>query len=90
MTIKNLAGRDVGTIEQLLMEPETGSIAYAVLSFEDKERRTHTVFYALPWDTVHVNPVQHTLVADVDKKMFTKNRDVARERLGSNSSDRSF
>jgi len=90
MTIKNLAGRDVGTIEQLLMEPETGSIAYAVLSFEDKERRTHTVFYALPWDTVQVNPVQHTFVADVDKKMFTKNRDVSRERLGSNSSNRSF
>jgi hypothetical protein len=37
-----------------------------------------------------VNPVQHTFVADVDKKMFTKNRDVSRERLGSNSSNRSF
>ena len=90
MMIKNLAGRDVGTIEQLLMEPETGSIAYAVLSFEDKERRTHTVFYALPWDTVQVNPVQHTFVADVDKKLFTKNRDVSRERLGSNSSTGAF
>ncbi|MBI3800697.1 MAG: PRC-barrel domain-containing protein [Deltaproteobacteria bacterium] len=90
MTIKNLAGRDVGTIEQLLMEPETGSIAYAVLSFEDTEKRTHTVFYALPWDSVQVNPVQHTFVADVDRKMFTSSRGVSHERLGSNSSPRAF
>lgn len=86
MTIKNLAGKDVGTIEELMLDPEVGSIAYAVLSFEDTRRSNHTVFFALPWDLVRVNPVQHTFVADVDKKMFAERRDVSHERLGSNSS----
>lgn len=86
MTIKNLTGKDVGTIEELMLDPEVGSIAYAVLSFEDTRRSNHTVFFALPWDLVRVNPVQHTFVADVDKKMLTESRGVSHERLGSNSS----
>jgi sporulation protein YlmC with PRC-barrel domain len=88
MAIKNLAGKDLGTIAELMLDPETGSIAYAVLSFEDTARSNRTVFFALPWDIVQVNPVQHTFVADVDKKMLTESRDVSHERLGSNSSVR--
>ncbi len=88
ITIKNLAGKDVGTIAELMMDPEMGSIAYAVLSFEDTKRSNHTVFFALPWDIIRVNPAQHTFVADVDKKMLTESRNVSHERLGSNSSVR--
>ena len=86
MTIKDLAGKDVGTIEELMLDPETGAIAYTVLSVQDIERNNHTVFFALPWDTVQVNPVQHAFVADIDKKMLSESREVSRERLGSNSS----
>jgi len=86
MTIKDLAGKDVGTIEELMLDPETGAIAYTVLSVQDIERSNHTVFFALPWDMVQVNPVQHAFVADIDKKMLSESRDVSRERLGSNLS----
>ncbi len=86
MTIKNSAGKDVGTIEELMLDPEVGSIAFAVLSVEDIRRSNHTIFFALPWDIVRVNPVQRTFVADVDQKMLTESRDVSHERLGSNSS----
>ena len=86
ITIKDLAGKDVGTIEELVLDPETGAIAYTVLSVQDMERSNRTVFFALPWDMVQVNPVQHTFVADIDKKMLSESRDVSRERLGSNSS----
>lgn len=86
LTIKNLAGEDIGTIAELLLDPELGSIAYAVVSFEDKGRSNRTIFFALPWSTVRVNPIRHTFVADVDKKTFTTGREVSHERLGSNSS----
>jgi len=86
VTIKDLAGKDVGTIEELILDSETGAIAYTVLSVPDIESSNRTVFFALPWDMVQVNPVQHTFVADIDKKMLSESRDVSRERLGSNSS----
>lgn len=85
MTIKNLTGKDVGTIAELMLDPETGAIAYAVLSVQDIERN-HTVFFALPWDMVQVNPVQHAFVADIDKKILSASFAASRERLGSNSS----
>lgn len=86
MTIKDLAGKDVGTIEELILDPETGAIAYTVLSVQDIERSNRKVFFALPWDMVQVNPVQHTFVVDIDKKMLSESLDVSRERLGNNSS----
>src|SRR5262249_24091406 len=88
--IKNPRGQDLGTIAELLLDPEKGSIAYAVLSFEDKRRSDHTVFFALPWNIVRVNAVQRTFVADVNTNMAAKNRDVSHERFGSNSSTGAF
>ena len=85
LTIKNLAGEEVGTIAELILDPEIGSIAYAVLSFEDAQKSNHTIFFALPWDLVQVDPAQHTFVADVDRKMFTENQAVAPESFGGDS-----
>ena len=84
-TIKNLAGEDVGTIAELMLDPDTGAIAYAVVSFEDPAKSDHTVFFALPWDVVQVNPLEHTFRADVDRKMFTENQEVAPESFGGDS-----
>jgi sporulation protein YlmC with PRC-barrel domain len=85
VTIKDLAGKDVGTIKELLLDPETGAIAYTVLSVQDRERSNHMVFFALPWNIVQVHPVQHAFVADIDKTMLSKIRKVSRERPGSNA-----
>lgn len=86
LTIKDLAGKDVGTIKELLLDPETGAIAYTVLSVQDIENSNRMVFFALPWDLVQVNPVQRAFVADIDKKMLSESRHVSRERRGNNSS----
>lgn len=86
LTIKDLAGKDVGTIKELLLGPETGAIAYTVLSVQDIENSNRMVFFALPWDLVQVNPVQRAFVADIDKKMLSESRHVSRERRGNNSS----
>ena len=84
-TIQNLAGEDVGTIAELMLDPDTGSIAYAVVSFEDPAKSNHTVFFALPWDVVQVNPLDRTFRADVDRKMFTENQAAAPEGFGGDS-----
>jgi len=83
MTIKDVEGNDVGTIEELVIDPETRSIAYAVLSSTDTEKSNHTVFFALPWNMVQANPVQHTFVANVDESMFAKSHEISRENLTS-------
>jgi sporulation protein YlmC with PRC-barrel domain len=80
--IKNVAGEEVGTIEELVMDPEVGSIAYAVLASEDKGESNSTVFFALPWSTVQVKPAQRTFTVNVDKKLLTKSRYVAPQGLG--------
>lgn len=86
VTIKDLAGKDVGTIEELMLDSETGEIVYTVLSVQDIERSNRMVFFALPWDLVQVNPVQHIFIADIDKKRLSESLEVSRERLGINSS----
>lgn len=86
MTIKNVAGEEVGTIEELVMESEVGSIAYAVVAFEGAWESNSTVFFALPWSTVQVNPAQRTFTVDVDKRLLAKSGEVSRESLDHNAS----
>ncbi len=86
MPVRNVAGEEVGTIEELVLDPERGALAYAVLSFEDVESSDRTVFFTLPWNTVQVNPEQPTFTVDVDKEMLAESRDTSPERLESNPS----
>jgi len=85
-TITDPAGEDLGTIEELLLDPETGAIAYAVLSSQDSKGSKHTVFFTLPWHLVQVNPTQHTFVLDMDEAVLAESRHVSRKRVDSNSS----
>ena len=51
---------------------------------QDREKQPYGLF-ALSWDIVQVNPVQHAFVANIDKKMLSKILEVSRERPGSNA-----
>lgn len=68
LTIKDVAGKNVGTIEELMLDSETGAIVYTVLSVQDIEKSNRKVFFTFPWNLVQVNSVQHTFIADIDKK----------------------
>lgn len=61
-TVKTTKGEDVGALAELLVDPENGAIAYAVISFDDSGDNSHLVFYSLPWTTVQADPVQLTFV----------------------------
>jgi sporulation protein YlmC with PRC-barrel domain len=61
-TVKTAKGEDVGALAELLVDPEQGSIAYAIISFDDSGDNSHVLFYSLPWTTVQADPVQLTFV----------------------------
>lgn len=68
-TVTTTKGEDVGSLAELLVDPEDGAIAYAVISFDDSGDNSHLVFYSLPWTTVQADPVQLTFVVpDAVKK----------------------
>jgi sporulation protein YlmC with PRC-barrel domain len=61
-TVKTAKGEDVGALAELLVDPENGSIAYAIISFDDSGNNSHILFYSLPWTTVQADPVRLTFV----------------------------
>lgn len=50
-TIKNTDGEALGTIEELIVDRETGDVAYAVVSFDDLMSAGNTLF-AVPWQAI--------------------------------------
>lgn len=66
-TIKNSEGKDIGNIQEIMLNPQTGKIEYAVLSFGgflglgDK-------YFAVPWDALELNREEKCFRLDVDKE----------------------
>ena len=67
--IFNPAGEELGVLKDLVIDPEEGHIAYAVLSFGgllglgDK-------WFAIPWEALLLNPKAQTLILDVEKEVL--------------------
>ena len=64
--VRNMDGEDVGKIEDLVIDPEEGRIAYAVLSFGgvlgmgDK-------YFAIPWHSLRPGSDEKEFMVDIDK-----------------------
>jgi len=67
----NIQGKDIGSIDNLVMDIDTGSIVYAVLefggflSFGDK-------LFAVPWQSLAALPVEGTFILDQSKARLEK------------------
>ncbi len=65
--VRNPQGEDLGKIEELMFDVDTGCIAYAVLSFGgflglgDK-------YFAVPWEALRITPHEHKFILDVPKE----------------------
>ncbi len=65
--VRNPQGEDLGKIEELMFDVDTGCIAYAVLSFGgflgigDK-------YFAVPWEALRIAPHEHMFILDVPKE----------------------
>jgi sporulation protein YlmC with PRC-barrel domain len=62
--VRNRAGEHLGRIEEIMLDVDSGSIAYAVLSFGGFLGIGDKLF-AIPWSALELNPEDHSFLLDV-------------------------
>ena len=68
--VRNVAGEDLGKIEDIVINVETGQIQYAILSFGGFMGIGNRHF-ALPWELLGVEWLEkHIIILDVDKELL--------------------
>ena len=69
--VVNLAGQDIGRIEEPMIDVTTGRVAYAVLSFGGFMGIGNKLF-ALPWSALTVDEAKKRFVCNVTKETLDK------------------
>lgn len=64
--VHNLQNEYLGNIKELMLNMQTGKIAYALLSFGDRFSMREK-FFAMPWSAMMWDPMSKRLVLDIDK-----------------------
>jgi hypothetical protein len=65
--VRNRAAEDLGTIEEIMIDQQSGKIAYAVLSFGGFLGIGDKLF-AVPWEALELNTAEREFILDVDKQ----------------------
>jgi len=65
--VRNAEGEALGDIKELVIEPRTGEIAYAVVSFGGVLGLGDKLF-AVPWKALQLDARDHVFVLDVEKE----------------------
>ena len=65
----NTAGEQLGTIKELIIDPDDGFISYAVLSFGGFLGLGDKLF-AIPWEALTLDTEDHAFILDVDKELL--------------------
>jgi sporulation protein YlmC with PRC-barrel domain len=63
--VRNLAGDTLGDVKELMIDLDTGRIAYAVLSFGGFLGMGDKLF-AIPWEALTLDTDEHAFILDVD------------------------
>jgi sporulation protein YlmC with PRC-barrel domain len=67
--VVNTAGEDIGRIEELMIDLNSGRVAYAVLSFGGYMGMSDKMF-AIPWDSLKCNVHEHAFILDTPKDVL--------------------
>src|SRR5215471_18690518 len=67
--VKNSAGDDLGKVEDLMIDLDSGRIAYAVLSFGGFLKMGNKLF-AIPWEALKADTVNKQFILNVDKALL--------------------
>ncbi len=65
--VRNRTGEDLGKIEEIMLDLQSGRVAYAVLSFGGFLGIGDKLF-AVPWESLELNHEEHEFLLDVDKQ----------------------
>lgn len=68
-SVENADGEKIGKLEEIMLDLESGHVAYAVLSFGGFLGIGDKLF-ALPWDKIHVDQERKCIVVNVSKERF--------------------
>jgi sporulation protein YlmC with PRC-barrel domain len=66
-SVRNAAGEDLGTIDEIMIDIPTGRVAYAVLSFGGFLGMGDKLF-AVPWSALKVDEDEKCFVLNIDKQ----------------------
>src|SRR5919198_913183 len=64
--VRNAAGEDLGKIEELMLDVNTGRVAYAVLSFGGFLNVGNKLF-AIPWEALQLDAQNKQFILNIDK-----------------------
>lgn len=68
-SVRNAADENLGDIKDLMIDVDTGNVAYAVLSFGGWLGMGDKLF-AIPWSAFTVDTANHCLILNVPKERF--------------------
>jgi sporulation protein YlmC with PRC-barrel domain len=66
-SVVNAADEDLGDIKEIMLDMQTGQVAYAVLSFGGFMGMGDKLF-AVPWQALHLDTVNKRFVLDIEKE----------------------
>jgi sporulation protein YlmC with PRC-barrel domain len=69
--VHNSAGEDLGSIEEIMIDVQTGRVAYAVLSFGGFLGIGDKLF-AIPWKSLRYDAGEEQFIVDVDRQVLER------------------
>lgn len=66
-TVRNTQGEDLGNLEEIMLDLDSGQVAYAVLSFGGFLGMGDKLF-AIPWQALSVDLDNHELILAISKE----------------------
>ena len=67
--VRNTEGKDIGHIEEIMINPDDGTVAYAVLSFGGFLGVGDKLF-AVPWQAFTIDTSKEEFILDVSKEFL--------------------
>jgi sporulation protein YlmC with PRC-barrel domain len=65
--IKNVQGEKLGTVEEIMIDLESGRVVYLVMA-SGGVLGMGEAYFAVPWDMVEVDTEDHAVIVDIDKE----------------------
>jgi sporulation protein YlmC with PRC-barrel domain len=69
--VRNSAGEDLGKVEDIAIDPASGAIQYAILSFGGVLGMGDKLF-PIPWSAIRMSPSGDHLLVDIDKETLRR------------------
>ncbi len=72
MPVRNSEGHNLGVLKDLMIETDRGTVAYAVLLFDDDKS------FAIPYNALRITPETKTIEIDIQREVFEQGRGMGR------------